>query len=644
MAKLLIMCVQESDLSSLLAACFSEHTKIGLNEQTDFETYDSFAILGGTELAPPALLPRIREALYLQRQKGKKVFCEYTAGVGEACFANPVPTNYDRPVFMKAQGSAGDVLDEQNNTRVPVQFLPKTADVWYQYAARPDGYRKAPLPERRDWDAALFEEAPGLLQCAFRMCNFAKARFAPFEAWKNLLAQIIAYLDGCWNEEIADELKKENYSFAGKQSVRQAAERAVQWFEHSGVLDIDRSSGLPRAVHEGISSVILADGTQHYATQIRLDCMGETALMYELRYQLYHNKRDRLCADSLFDTVRSMQYQTGRHKGMVRGSLGWWGNASYQDDAARGFLLPLAARAFLTRDMQDSAILRLALDYLLSTTGTDGLRVNQVNWQSTETEDVQVARLEWNGCKWKNSGFYSTTISKLSSTPAQNPSGHYNGWYLAALILCGLLLNEPRYIEAGQKGITSIMKQYPWTAREHSQTQEICRLILPVSLLVKVLPSTEHAEWLKQLTNDLCKLEIVPGAFAEYDDGYTASCSRSVTGECSVFANNGDPVCDFLYSMNWLLVSLAAAWYATRSETYCVLFKRTATFISSVQIESPNPKLHGAWARAVDAETLEVHGVNNDREWSTWTIESGWTVAEITNGMMWGLFTGMIEE
>lgn len=44
---------------------------------------------------------------------------------------------------------------------------------------------------------------------------------------------------------------------------------------------------------------------------------------------------------------------------------------------------------------------------------------------------------------------------------------------------------------------------------------------------------------------------------------------------------------------------------------------------------SPDPTLNGAWARAVDVESMEVHGVNNDYEWSTWAIEAGWTVAEI---------------
>ena len=215
---------------------------------------------------------------------------------------------------------------------------------------------------------------------------------------------------------------------------------------------------------------------------------------------------------------------------------------------------------------------------------------------------------------------------------------------MAALVLCGMLLDEKRYVEAGQKGVASIMRLYPWTAREHSQTQELCRLILPLAMLVKAAPTHEHAAWLELVTRDLCGMQSKAGAFVERDEGYTASCSRAKSGECSVFAHNGDPICDFLYSMNWLPVSLAAAWYATQEERYRALYTATVSFIASVQLESPDPKLHGAWARAVDIETMEVSGVNNDREWSTWTIESGWTVAEIMNGMLWGVYLGLIPD
>lgn len=642
MAKLLIMRFEESDLSRLLAACFHECKQISMNESADLNAYDAFAILGGTQDALPAILPHIREALMEQRRNGKRVFCEYTAGVGEACFANPVPTLFDRPVCVKRDEDGGIILDEQSNTRVPVQFLPEHAAIWYQYVRRPDGYRRAPMPEKCDWDAAVFKEDPNLLQCAFRMANFAKARFTPFGAWKQLLKQIVAFLGGQWREEMAEGLKRETYSLAGNQTVCQAIENAVKWFELSGVLL--KVEGVPRAVQEGISAIIRPDGQQSISPQIRLDSMGETALMYELRYQTNHRQQDRQWADALYDTVRSMQLESGVHRGMVRGSLGWWQNASYQDDASRGFIIPLAARAWLTGDLRDESLLRIALDYLLASTGTDGLRVNQVNWKSHEHECVRAARLEKRGAKWKNSGFFETTLSELRNTPADNPSGHYNGWYMAALLLCGMLLREQKYLNAGKHGLTTIMKAYPWTAREHSQTQEICRLILPLSLLLMAEETPEHRQWLYTVIDDLCRMEFRNGVFIEHDEGYTASCSRAESGECSVFSYNGDPVCDFLYSMNWLPVSLAAAWRATRDERILALYQRTVQFIASVQIQSPNPKLHGAWARAVDAETLEINGVNNDREWSIWTIEAGWTVAEITSGMLWGVYLGLLKE
>lgn len=640
MASLLLMCERESDLSRLLAGCFSAFRRVRINEKTDFDACDAIAVLGGTEKRPLSLLPPVRAALEKQRAKGKRVLCEFTCGAGEACFANAVPTDRDRPVCVKAgMGCApGDVLNEQGNTRLPIQYMPPNACTLLQYVTRPDGYLRADVPEKRDACAALFEEPEGLMQCAFRMADFARARFTPRKSWKMLLRALVLWLGGRFDDELAEKIMADMYVFSGAQPLAVCAARAADWFERAGML-VDYG-GAPCAVLEGVSSIIAPDGAQEKARQLRLDAAGETALMYELKYRVFHQPRDHEWAESLFDTVRQMRLTQGLHAGMVRGSLGWWGNASYQDDASRGFVLPLAARALLSGDARDLPAIRSALDYLLLSTGTDGLRVNQVNRLSMDGEAVLAARLQFNGVKWKNTGFYETTLSALRASPADNPSAHYNAWYMAALILGSRLLGDKKYLAAGLRGLNTLMARYPNTAREHSQTQELCRLILPLALLYGETHEAAHRAWLDRVTGDLCAFRARPGAFVEHDEGYTASCSHAARGECSVFCENGDPVCDFLYSMNWLPVSFAAAWKTTGDEKFKNLFRETASFIASVQLKSPDPLLDGAWARAADVRALEVNGVDNDRDWSIWTIESGWTVAEIASGMLLGLLLG----
>lgn len=74
MAKLLIMCLQESDLSRLLSSCFDHSEIVALNAPADLERFDAFAILGGTQNYPAAILPKLQQTLSVQRKKGNASF------------------------------------------------------------------------------------------------------------------------------------------------------------------------------------------------------------------------------------------------------------------------------------------------------------------------------------------------------------------------------------------------------------------------------------------------------------------------------------------------------------------------------------------------------------------------------------------
>ena len=69
MAKLLIMCLQESDLSRLLSSCFDHSEIVALNAPADLERFDAFAILGGTRII---LLQHFQSCSKHYRSKEKK--------------------------------------------------------------------------------------------------------------------------------------------------------------------------------------------------------------------------------------------------------------------------------------------------------------------------------------------------------------------------------------------------------------------------------------------------------------------------------------------------------------------------------------------------------------------------------------------
>ena len=199
------------------------------------------------------------------------------------------------------------------------------------------------------------------------------------------------------------------------------------------------------------------------------------------------------------------------------------------------------------------------------------------------------------------------------------------------------MLGDERYRDTAVRGLETIMAHFPNTAREHSETQELCRLILPLSYLYWVTGEEKHRTWLYAVTRSLLEKQHSSGAFIEWDTGYNACCAGAKDGESSVLAANGDPVADMLYSMNWLPFSLMQAYFITHDDMFLILWRRVCGFLASIQLCSRDKRIDGAWPRAFDVEQGEVYGVPNDVGWSPWSVECGWTMGQIPIGLYCGL-------
>jgi hypothetical protein len=177
------------------------------------------------------------------------------------------------------------------------------------------------------------------------------------------------------------------------------------------------------------------------------------------------------------------------------------------------------------------------------------------------------------------------------------------------------------------------MALYPETRRETSETEEMCRLVLPLALLYERTGKAEHYAWLCRVVGDLERVQHTSGAFAEWDTGYRAACARNDRGECALLANNGDPVADLLYSNNWLPLGFAYAYFATGEQRFYDKWCEIAAFMVRAQLHSDDERLDGAWTRAMDLDRMESYGVPHDVGWAPCCIESGWTVGEILMGL-----------
>lgn len=612
----------------------------------NLDRFYSIMILGGTSDNPLILHPRERLVIEEELKKGKKIFSEYCGSIGHIYFEPPVKTRFERLMFSSEEKKLeevkiGDLLDDQCGMRIrPYPGFCSHNRPILQYVLS-GGHSKVQkhdikIIENKENipDRGLWFNQENLLICGFCLANYNKARYAPKFKFKKLIQFILEWVtDTDINIEVLEEhYSNKWYEVYNKKAeditemIRDTIDSAMEWFEKGEILLNDGKDG----VLEGLGTEIYPDGKQRVCSIIRNDCVGETALAYFMYSLLkskekdnyYHRVSDNLATIN-FDMMQCKD--NNQFHGMMRWTQEAWG-VCYQDDVARA-IIPQMLKALYSGYLQNREKVRddcgkymmeciYALDFLLKTTGTDGTRI-------ARTDNIKLNKEK---------------INELANNPAECPSGHYNGYYFAALLLGYKLTGLERFKTAGIKGMETLMAAYPNTIREHSQTQEYCRLILPLSWLYWVSGEEKHKEWLYMVANDLQVFKHESGAYLEWDEGYKAQMRNNIGKyENTLLALNGDPVVDLLYSNNWLPIGFIQAYFVTKDTFFKELWEETARFMVASQILSKDKTINGAWARGFDVEFTEIFGSPADIGWGPWAIESGWTVAEITAGLIMGL-------
>lgn len=600
----------------------------------DLDKFDAFFLLGGPDDEHPLdFLPPQRLLLEGVRKPGVRFFCSYCRSFGNMYTLERRPTHFTRLVCTQgAQAfglTPGTLLDDYASADYPQAFLPRSGKLLLARCGRPMAHSQTAPPQQADVSAqqwALWQETDDLMVCSLPLSNFIRARFAPHAPWTSLVQGIIRWTCGL-SEDAKLPALLPCYQLGGNctdpseqpprgdtfhQRVRRGVDQAIRWYTAAGILQDGGRQGL----YEGLSAAIAPSGHQPYAPVLRTDCSGEASLAF-FAHGLLQDNRESL---EISDRLEAYSYENMMvHGGLLDGMLRWtqhaWG-VCYGDDVAR-FVLATLYKAKYTGQQRHFDKVKRALDFLLRTTGSDGLRPARTDaYLLTDESD----------------------FTALTESPSGFASAHYNAYPMAAFILYGQLTGQQAYVDAGEKGLTALMAAYPHTQREHSETQEQCRLILPLALLYEARPSERHRQWLYTVCEDLQQHRHASGAYLEWDSNYSATFSRREDTECSLLAENGDPVCDLLYSLNWLPLGLLQAWLATGDPAMKTRWQDICEFLLSVQLEAADPLINGAWPRAVDVERREVFAMPYDAGWGPWAVESGWTMGEITAGLALGLY------
>ena len=160
-------------------------------------------------------------------------------------------------------------------------------------------------------------------------------------------------------------------------------------------------------------------------------------------------------------------------------------------------------------------------------------------------------------------------------------------------------------------------------------------MLLPLAFLVRVDDRPEHRDWLHAIAADLLERMQPCGAIREQlgapgqgSYGPPATNEAYGTSEATLMQEDGDPVCDLLYTTNYAFLGLHEAAAATGDQELARAADRLAQFLCRIQVRSTDqPYLDGAWMRSFDDELWEYWGSSADLGWGAWSVESGWTNA-----------------
>ncbi len=616
--KLLLIADGRSDFADVLDHLPIEVTRVSFDESVtaDLTSYDAYCVLASGK----QLDARIRERLEAEADAGKRIFTAALSSFRYVYSASPIRTVRKRLIYAAPEKDAvpglatGDLLDDMNNLYCyPHVLMPEMTPLLYyhDYVIAHD-HTDMPVEDiRKSRNIALWTYGDNVMMAAFSLQNFNKARFGPRAHWQALITYIAEWLTGCkpeWMPEpfIAHEAypnldSDEEFERARKASI----DLGIKWLEQ---FLIDEGKG---GIYDGYSHEIDPDGTQARTYTVRADCIGECAGTFEMYAQLTGKSLFRERSSAMYDfNYGPMLIKGGAYDGLLRWTSDAWG-ACYQDDVARATLYDLLECA-LGGDRAHVTPLEHILDFLAKSTPKDGLR-------------------PWRTDAW---AYDAAGLAALAEAEHGTPSAHYNAYYDAILLLGYRVFGKPLYLEKGRAGLETLMELYPETRREQSETQEMCRLVLPLALLYEITGEEKHREMLYRVTADLQKLRHPFGGYMEWDTGYKAACSRDSRGECSLLTENGDPVADQLYSSNWLPMGFGYAYHVTGDPMFKALWRDIVIYFLRTQLHCTDARYDGAWSRAFDMNRREIYACPHDAGWAAACLYAGWSAANILAGMM----------
>jgi len=484
------------------------------------------------------------------------------------------------------------------------------------------GYRKAVFGLTEECFPLLFfhPQSENILISASIISNFRRGRFAPVKDWQLLIGFVLGFI--CGDDRVHDI--KINmpvhpaYDAAAAlppDAEKAAFRRCLEWFNREMLYCMHGEWG----VFEGFASLINENGIQTVQPGMRGDCMGETVLALAVDAALSGRPSSREISSQLLKTL----FTSGRISDInpasqTYGGLWFYENLPvvYGDDNSRAGFGAVLAGELLDHQANISDIIRMAYS-LLRTTGPSGLRrPNLIN-----------PRNFTRGRTWEN---YQQEIFEECRP-------HYQAYHWAFNLQMYVLTEDRDFLISAKNAMQKAAEVFPDYLWQNGASTDWARVLLPFAMLVEVEDTPENRQQLKKMADyfisKMNEYGVVPELMGKRELGkYPSPESNKDYGkqEAALVQNNGDEVCDMLYTMNYAFIGMHEAYMATGDKDYKAACDRIADFLCRVQIRSDEQfMLDGCWMRGFDYSLWEYFGNSSDTGWGPWCVETGWTNAWI---------------
>ncbi|MDF2660083.1 MAG: hypothetical protein K0Q94_2874 [Paenibacillus sp.] len=491
--------------------------------------------------------------------------------------------------------------------------FPIYTERWLEYGP----YRQTHIADSRGEQVhpGLFIRELGQGLCVYAAFSLLSARnkraLRPYGRWA-LVISALSERTGIpfrvWGREIAA---------SGGTEPAKAVAASVDWFANSGMLPArDGSAGL----YENIHSVTAA-----LSRDRRPDCHAHAALFFHLYGQYSGDGYGETVSRNLMEYLFANGYQETSPESPSQGFFKWYDFPAEQPD-----------QMFT----DDNAWVCFVLLYLYRKTGVEeykrrGLMTAQA-LLATQNPDTGLRPNVLTGSQLAAIG---RERASRELPPSMNP--HFESIAHAAFIQAYLVTGERDYLDTALKGTLYLLAHERELRFMYSRTSGLNRLLLPLGFLAKHDRTGEIAAGLERITDYLLSHKHAAGGIQEADN---PDPNRFGKEDAGVFLFNGEGIADQLYTNNFLLMNIWEAWKATDDRKYAELYRSLSEFMCRIQIRSTDRRFNGGWMRAYDMDRDEYFGNNGDTGWGPYCIESGWTNAIASAGLLLGLMNESLFE